>query len=89
LGLLDTKYYDMGSMECLANQLVMVSAKARENPNDFIFPFISIKCTGHQASLPSLIRAKVKRLTQKKQQIINVMTNKNKRNTVRSLKRLL
>jgi hypothetical protein len=41
LGLLDTKYYDMGSMECLANQLVMVSAKARENPNDFIFPFIS------------------------------------------------
>lgn len=76
LGLLDTKFYDMGSMECLANKLVQVSIKARENPDDFIFPFISIKCSGHQTSLPSLIRAKVKRITQKKEEIKDLLVNK-------------
>lgn len=87
LGLLDTKFYDMGSMECLANELVQISIKARENPNTFVFPFISIKCTGHQTSLPSLIRAKVKRITQKKQNVKQLLNNNNtsrsKRYTVR------
>jgi hypothetical protein len=59
----------MGSMECLANHLVKISIKAREQPDNFAFPFISIKCSGHQTSLPSLIREKVKRITQKKQNI--------------------
>lgn len=74
LGLFDSKFYDMGSMECLANHLVKTSIKAREDPDSFGFPFISIKCVGHQTSLPSLIRAKVKRITQKKQEIKNLLT---------------
>jgi hypothetical protein len=69
LGLFDSRFYDMGSMECLANHLVKISIKAREQPETFAFPFISIKCSGHQTSLPSLIREKVKRITQKKQNI--------------------
>jgi hypothetical protein len=82
LGLLDTKYFDMGSMECLANKLVDISIKARNNPDGFIFPFISVKCAGHQTSLPSLIRSKVKRITQKKQAIRALMTNSLKRKTI-------
>lgn len=77
-GLFDSKYYDMGSMECLANHLVQISIKARANPERFGFPFISIKCSGHQTSLPSLIRAKVKRITQKKQEIKQLLENKPK-----------
>ena len=76
LGLFDSKFYDMGSMECLANHLVKISIKSRENPENFVFPFISIKCSGHQTSLPSLIRAKVKRITQKKQEVKNLLENK-------------
>jgi len=69
LGLIDTVYFDMGSMECLANQLVEISIKAREHPEEFAFPFISLSCVGHQTTLPSLIRAKVKRMTVKKQEL--------------------
>jgi hypothetical protein len=94
LGLFDSTFYDMGSMECLANHLVKLSIKARQHPNSFNFPFISIKCTGHQTTLPSLIRAKVKRITQKKQELKTLLQNKiqnktqsnlkiNKRNTLR------
>jgi hypothetical protein len=42
---------------------------------DFSFPFISIKCVGKQTSLPSLIRAKVKRLTNKKLELRNLLKN--------------
>jgi hypothetical protein len=87
LGLINTKYFEMGSMECLANQLVQISVKARENPDQFNLPFISIKCSGHQTTLPSLIRAKVKRITQKKQEIKRLLTNENsKKNTRNTLK---
>lgn len=78
LGLFDSRYYDMGSMECLANHLVQISIKARANPERFGFPFIAIKCTGHQTSLPSLIRAKVKRITQKKVEVKQLLENKPK-----------
>ena len=65
-------YFDMGSMECLANKLVGISLQARSNPSKFPLPFISIKCTGHQPSLPSLIREKVKRIIKKRtQKVIN------------------
>jgi len=89
LGLFDSNYYDMGSMECLANHIVQISIKARSNPDKFGFPFIAIKCTGHQTSLPSLIRAKVKRITQKKLEI-KQLENKNanfKRKTIRNRNR--
>jgi hypothetical protein len=93
LGLFDSKFFDMGSMECLANKLVQVSIKARENPDKFIFPFISIKCAGHQTTLPSLIRAKVKRITQKKQELKKLLTNQQQmanksRRTIKSLRTL-
>jgi hypothetical protein len=78
----------MGSMECLANHLVKISIKSRQDPEHFVFPFISIKCSGHQTSLPSLIRAKVKRITQKKTELKNLLENKpnyinKKRQTIR------
>jgi hypothetical protein len=93
LGLIDSKFYDMGSMECLANHLVNISIKARKDPDNFVFPFISIKCSGHQTSLPSLIRAKVKRITQKKTELKNLLENKpnyinRKRQTIRKQQRL-
>jgi hypothetical protein len=87
LGLFDSKFYDMGSMECLANNLVKINIESRKNGNDnFVFPFISVKCAGHQTSLPSLIRAKVKRITQKKLELTNILKNKTKykRKTVRN-----
>lgn len=94
LGLIDSKFYDMGSMECLANHLVNISIKARQNPENFVFPFISIKCSGHQTSLSSLIRAKVKRITQKKTELKNILENKpnfinRKRQTIRRHEKLL
>jgi hypothetical protein len=94
LGLFDSRFYDMGSMECLANHLVKISIKAREQPDTFAFPFISIKCSGHQTSLPSLIREKVKRITQKKQNMKRLLENKpqtrfnKKRQTVKMTNRL-
>jgi hypothetical protein len=94
LGLLDSKYFDIGSIECLATELVSVSIKAREKPEEFIFPFISIKCAGHQSSLSSLIRAKVKRITQKKNQLKEILQNsdlesnvKNRRTTVKQIQK--
>lgn len=87
LGLIDSNFYDMGSMECLANNLVKTSIESRKDGgDDFAFPFVSIKCAGHQTSLPSLIRAKVKRITQKKLELTNILKNKPKyrRKTVRN-----
>jgi hypothetical protein len=75
LGLVKSEYMNMGSIECLANELVQISIKARKNPEQFPFPFISIKCIGHQQSLPSLIRAKVKRITQKRKNLQNLIRN--------------
>ena len=86
-GLFDSKFYDMGSMECLANNLVKLSIESRKDgDNNFAFPFVSIKCAGHQTSLPSLIRAKVKRITQKKMELTNILENKSKyrRKTIRN-----
>lgn len=75
LGLIDPKYFAMGAMECLANELIYLSIKARNNPKKFLFPFISIKCSGYQTSLPSLIRAKVRRITEKKKNMKNMVEN--------------
>ena len=79
LGLIDSKFYDMGSMECLANNLVKINIESRKDGgDDFALPFVSIKCAGRQTSLPSLIRAKVKRITQKKLELTNILENKPK-----------
>jgi hypothetical protein len=84
-GLVESKYLDMGSMECLANELVNISIKSRKHHNKFPFPFISLKCIGHQTSLPSLIRAKVKRITLKKKKIEGLLEN-NSRNSIKNIK---
>jgi len=85
LGLMKTSFFDIDSMQCLANELVQLSIKARQHPEHFIFPFISIKCYGHQTTFASLIRAKVKRTAKKKQELVQVMNRlrNKKRQTVR------
>jgi hypothetical protein len=66
LGLLHTRLFNIGSMECMAVKLVEISMKSRKQHDSFVFPFVSVRCSGHQSSLPSLIRAKVNRITKKK-----------------------
>jgi hypothetical protein len=76
LGLVDSKFFDIGAMECLANKIVDISLKSRMNPHKFPLPFISIKCTGYQKTLPSLIREKVHRITQKRQKMKELVSKK-------------
>lgn len=68
LGLLHKRLFNIGSMECMALKLVEISMKAREDYGESDMPFISVKCSGHQTSLPSLIREKVNRITRKRAQ---------------------
>lgn len=83
LGLLKSNYFDMGSLECMANQLIQISINSRSKPDHFSLPFISILCSGHQTSLPSLIRSKVQRiLTKRKASKTNVQTSKNKKKSI-------
>lgn len=69
MGFIKTKFFDMNFISCLANQLVHLNIMRRDKGEDHRLPFITIKCAGHQTSLPSLIRAKVKRITEKKRVI--------------------
>lgn len=73
LSLLNDSFLTMGSMECLANQLLQLSIRMRTHPKKSPFPFISLNCTGHQTTLPSLIRAKVHRMTERKARIKQVL----------------
>jgi hypothetical protein len=75
LGFVSTSFFDKGAMSCLANELVEISIKSRNmSPDQMIFPFVSLRCVGYQTSLPSLIKAKLKRMTpQKKQDLRNVL----------------
>ena len=66
LGFVQSTFFDRGAMDCLANQLVDLSILARREPDKFIFPFVSIRCVGHQHGISSLIRAKLARMTLKK-----------------------
>jgi len=66
LGFVHTHFFDRGSMDCLANQLVSISIRSRQTPESFIYPFVSIRCAGHQEGIASLIRAKLTRMTVKK-----------------------
>lgn len=88
LGLIKSKWLNLGSMECLANELVQLNIKARKYDNHYVFPFISILCSGHQTSLPSLIRSKVQRITSKKsklKELLNTNTyNRKKYNKIKN-----
>lgn len=66
LSLLKYKFVDLHSLECLAQELVEISYRARSSPEQFPFEFISLECSGHQQRLASLIREKVKRITTSK-----------------------
>jgi hypothetical protein len=68
LGLIQKRLFNIGSIECMANKLIEISIKIR-NMDNYKFPFISVKCSGHQTSLSSLIRAKIIRITQKKKNV--------------------
>jgi len=74
LSLLQYKYMSLAATECLAKELVEISYRARNHPDTFPFPFISLLCSGHQKGLPSLIRDKVARV--KQQRLIPVKTRK-------------
>lgn len=75
LGFIQSKFFNIGSMECLANQLVQLNIYARSHSDQFYFPFVSLECSGHQSSIPSLIRSKVQRITAKKQELKRVLDN--------------
>jgi hypothetical protein len=66
LNLLKYKFRSLGSLGCLAKELVEISFRARNNPLLFPFPFVSLKCSGHQKGMPSLIRSKVRRIRTEK-----------------------
>jgi len=92
-GFVQNKFFERGAMDCLANQLVDLSIRARRDPTSFIFPFVSIRCAGHQLSISSLIRAKLYRMTAKKKgeirEILQAAEEKSKkgaRTTIRSKK---
>jgi hypothetical protein len=96
LGFVQSTFFDRGAMDCMANQLVDLSIRARRHPESFIFPFVSIRCAGHQETIASLIRAKLYRMTSKKKseikQILQDAEKKYKkptttRQTVRNKKR--
>lgn len=69
LALLNTKTEGLASLECAAQELVEISFRARAAPEKFPFPFISLKCAGHQATMASLVREKVRRITTVKKKI--------------------
>jgi len=66
LGLLQSRLFNIGSLECMANKLVEISIKTHTHHGTTAFPVISITCDGHQKTLPSLIREKVERITRKR-----------------------
>lgn len=80
MALLKYKYMSLSSLECLAQELVSISYRARNNPDTFPFPFISLVCGGHQTGLPSLIRAKVKRLQTTKRKVEKLLERSSVRN---------
>ena len=66
INLLKYKFRSLGALGCLAKELVEISFRARNNPLLFPFPFVSLKCSGHQKGMPSLIRSKVRRIRTEK-----------------------
>jgi hypothetical protein len=88
LYLLKSKFVDLASFECLAKELIHISMDARARPQNFVFPFISIQCSGKQTSLPSLIRQKIQRLQKTKKRLlklVEVSSTKNSKKEVSNI----
>ena len=92
LGFVQSTFFDRGAMDCLANQLVTLSIQARREPEQFIFPFVSIRCVGHQHGIASLIRDKLTRMTVKRKskikEILQVAEKKYQRRTMKRAVRI-
>lgn len=74
LSLLKYRFAPLDALECVAEELVEISYRARSKPDNFPFPFISLECSGHQKRISSLIREKVQRITTaKKQKLRNLI----------------
>lgn len=86
LGFVKSSFFDLHSMECLANHLVQLSVRARKHSDEFLFPFITIDCSGHQETTASLIRSKVSRITQKKPIWKEKLRKLQKKSTVKQLR---
>jgi hypothetical protein len=89
LGLLKFKFATLKSMECLAKELVEISYRARANPSQFPFEFISLRCDGKQSSLPSLIREKVKRIRKTKRHYNDLILGPARSKTQKKLKEVV
>ena len=63
------------ALECAAQELVEISFRARSAPEKFPFPFISLKCAGHQPTMASLVREKVRRMRTVKQKLRELLGN--------------
>jgi hypothetical protein len=85
LGLIRSAYFDMGSMECVANHVVQLSIQSRDRSGPF--PFISITCQGHQSSVTSLIRKRIQRLTTSKNHIKGLLEGSHSTRNTRSMSR--
>jgi hypothetical protein len=85
LGLIRSAYFDMGSMECVANHVVQLSIQSRDRSGPF--PFISITCQGHQSSVTSLIRKRIQRLTTSKNHIKGLLEGSRATRNARAVSR--
>lgn len=75
MGMIRSVYFDMSSLSCLANQLIQLSIQSRNQTKRVSLPFVSILCSGHQSTFPSLIRAKVKRMMTRRKELLPLMKN--------------
>jgi len=79
LGMVQSRFVERGAMEALANQLVELSIRARRDVDRLVFPFLSIACSGVQPSLPSLIQAKLERMTPERKEALRAVLNRAER----------
>ena len=80
LALMEAKMEGFGALHCAAQELVEISYRARSKPDAFPFPFISLKCSGYQKTMASLVREKVKRIATVKQKLREALAKKQELN---------
>jgi hypothetical protein len=80
LALMEAKMEGFGALQCVAQELVEISFRARSKPDAFPFPFISLKCSGYQTTMASLVREKIKRIATVKQRLREALARKQELN---------
>lgn len=66
LFLLKNRLIELSPLECLAQELIDISCRARSDPSQFPFPFISLQCEGYQSSIKTLLRKKKERVKERR-----------------------